>query len=211
MQLPRLYPILDTEALERRGCTVAGAAEAILSAGARILQFRHKGHFSREHFAAAEAVGEACRRTGAGFVIDDRADIAVMLDAGVHVGQDDLHPSRARSVVGAGRCLGFSTHNEGQLRASEEEPLDYVALGPIFATSSKRNPDPVLGVGELRRLRPLASRPLVAIGGITRENAVQAIEAGADAVAVIGDLLPGECTPAAIGRRTEEWLRLLQR
>jgi thiamine-phosphate pyrophosphorylase len=210
MRLPRLYPILDTEALRSRSCDVTETAEAMLSAGAAILQYRHKGRFSREVWNEAEAVGERCRRAGAIFVIDDRADVAMMVGAGVHVGQDDLTPAHARALIGEDRRLGFSTHNEEQLRASEAEPLDYVALGPIFATPSKRNPDPVLGVRELQRIRPLASRPLVAIGGITRENAMQAFEAGADSVAVIGDLCPEACTPAAIGRRTEEWLRLLQ-
>jgi thiamine-phosphate pyrophosphorylase len=211
MRLPRFYPIVDTGIVQARRCPILDAAKAVLAAGAGILQFRHKGHFSREDLATAEAVGDACRRAGAQFLVDDRADIALLLDAGLHVGQDDLHPVRVRSIIGQQRCLGFSTHNESQLRTSRDEPIDYVALGPIFTTASKRNPDPVLGVRELQRIRPLTSRPLVAIGGITRENALLAIEAGADAVAVIGDLLPDECSPAAIGRRTEEWLHLFQK
>jgi thiamine-phosphate pyrophosphorylase len=211
MRLPRLYPILDTAALRARGCTAVDAAEAMLEAGVEILQFRHKEHFSRRAFAEAEASAELCRQAGVPFVIDDRADIAAMLDASIHVGQDDLEPVLARAIVGRDRKLGFSTHNEAQLRASESEPCDYVALGPVFATASKSNPDPVLGVGELKRLRPLSSRPLVAIGGITRGNALGAIAAGADSVAVIGDLLPDMCTRASIRQRTEEWVQLLRR
>jgi thiamine-phosphate pyrophosphorylase len=162
-------------------------------------------------FDQAEHIREKCRQAGVIFVVDDRADIALALDAALHVGQDDLEPARARALIGPDRKLGFSTHNEAQLRASETEPCDYVALGPVFATASKANPDRVLGVAELKRLRPLASRPLVAIGGITRATAPEAIAAGADSVAVIADLLPEHCTRASIRRRTEEWIKLLRR
>ena len=110
--------------------------------------------------------------------------------AALHLGQDDLLPSVARRVVGPDAIVGFSTHNEAQLRAASVEPVDYLALGPIFGTVTKENPDPTVGVDELRRLRPLSNRPLVAIGGITRANARQVLEAGADSVAVIGDLFP---------------------
>jgi thiamine-phosphate pyrophosphorylase len=183
----------------------------MLEAGVEILQFRHKEHFSRTVFAEAERAAELCRQAGVLFVMDDRADIAVMLDTALHVGQDDLEPVRARAIVGQERKLGFSTHNEIQLQASEAEPCDYVALGPVFATASKNNPDPVLGLEELKRLRPLTSRPLVGIGGMTRATAPEAIAAGADSVAVIGDLLPEDCTLASIRQRTEEWIRLLRR
>lgn len=209
MILPRLYPILDTGMLAQRSCDAVAAAEALLAGGARILQFRHKGHYSRQVFGEAEKVAELCRRAGALFVIDDRADIAILLDAGVHLGQDDLPPRDARRLVGPGRLLGFSTHNEAQLRAAAAEPADYIAAGPIFGTSSKEKPDPVVGVEELRRLRALEARPLVAIGGITRENALAVLEAGADSVAVIGDLLPAECNFKSVRTRTEAWQRLL--
>ena len=101
--------------------------------------------------------------------------------------------------------IGFSTHNETQLRAAEDEPVDYVALGPIFGTATKENPDPVVGLEELRRLRPLTKRPLVAIGGITRENAKAVLDAGADSVAVIGDLFPES---GRLRDRVAEWLTL---
>jgi thiamine-phosphate pyrophosphorylase len=196
--------------LAQRSCDVIAVAEAMLAGGARILQFRHKGHYSRQVFVEAEKVAALCRRAGALFVIDDRADIAILLDAGVHVGQDDLPPQDARRLMGPGRLLGFSTHNETQLRAAASEPVDYMAVGPIFGTLSKEKPDPVVGIEELRRLRALATRPLVAIGGITRENARAVLEAGADSVAVIGDLLPAECNFKSMRERMEQWQKLVK-
>jgi len=184
------------------------AADAVLEGGARILQFRYKGFFSREVFEDAHRVSELCRSAGALFVMNDRADIAMLLGAGLHLGQDDLPPGDARKIMTAGSIIGFSTHNEVQLRAADQEPVDYVAIGPIFTTGTKENPDPVVGVAELRRLRAFTEKPLVAIGGITRENATQVLEAGADAVAVIGDLYPDSCTKAALRSRTEEWLAI---
>ncbi len=202
MTLPRFYPILDTALLARRGLAVEEAARAIIDGGAGILQFRHKGTFSRELFEQAERVA----KMGALFIVDDRADIARLLDAGVHVGQDDLPPSEARTIVGPGRMVGFSTHNEAQLLAGAREPVDYLAIGPIFATASKEQPDPVVGLEELQRLRALWSGPLVAIGGITRANARAVLEAGADSVAVIGDL----CMADDLRRRTEEWQQIVR-
>ena len=210
MLLPRLYPILDTGMLAERSFDAIAAAEAMLAGGALILQFRHKGHYSRQVFGEAEKVAELCRRAGSLFVIDDRADIAILLDAGVHVGQEDLPPQDARRLVGPGRLLGFSTHNAAQLRAAAAAPADYIAVGPIFGTSSKEKPDPVVGVAELRRLRALETRPLVAIGGITRENAPEVLEAGADSVAVIGDLLPAECNSESVRERMEQWQMLVK-
>ena len=203
MKLPRYYPILDTATLERLGVQPEAAAAAMLEGGARILQFRHKGHFSRAVFEQAERVARLCREAGAVFMVDDRADFAALLDAGVHVGQQDLPPAEARKIMGASRVLGYSTHNRRQLELAAGEPADYLALGPIFGTGSKENPDPVVGVDGLRDLRALTSRPLAAIGGITRENAARVLEAGADAVAVIGDAL-GELN--GLRARTEEWL-----
>lgn len=210
MRLPRLYPILDTAALDQRRCPVETAAEAMLAGGARILQFRHKGRFSRAVLDQAERVAEMCRREAAIFVIDDRADIAMMLDAGLHVGQDDLPPSDVRRLIGAAALLGFSTHNKAQLLAARAEPVDYLAIGPLFGTKSKERPDPVVGVEELRRLRPLVDRPLVAIGGITRENALTVLDAGADSVAVIGDLLTEDCTFGSLRTRMGLWQELVK-
>ena len=201
--LPNFYPILDTEVAARHGVDVVHAAEQILDGGARILQFRHKGFFSRDVFATMQRVAEICRAGAALFVMNDRADIAALLGAGLHLGQDDLPPSAARRITGSAMMIGFSTHSERQLRAAAQEPADYLALGPIFGTASKLNPDPVVGLDELRRLRPLTTRPLVAIGGITRSNAGEVLAAGADSVAVIADLFPQDGNLRA---RTQEWV-----
>ena len=184
------------------------AARAMLDTGARILQFRHKEHFSRAVFEMAARIGELCGATGALFVMNDRVDIAMMLHACVHLGQDDLCPADARRLIGENAVIGFSTHHEAQIRAAAGAPVDYLAIGPLFGTTSKEHPDPAVGLNELRRLRPLVTKPLVAIGGITRANAIEAFEAGADSVAVIGDLLAGCARAADIGKRTEEWLQL---
>jgi thiamine-phosphate pyrophosphorylase len=211
LTLPAFYPVLDTTLAARRGLTALEAAEAILEGGARVLQLRHKGFFGRDVFQPAERIAWLCEQAGAIFVINDRADMARLLGASLHLGQDDLTPADARKVVGSGIVIGFSTHNESQLRAASAEPVDYVALGPVFATGSKANPDPVLGVEELRRLRSISNRALVAIGGITRATAKEVLAAGADSVAVIGDLFPEEGTREGLRGRTEEWLRLLNK
>ncbi|MBI3280678.1 MAG: thiamine phosphate synthase [Acidobacteria bacterium] len=207
--LPRLYAIIDTGAVRRRGCTPETAAEAFLAAGAEMLQLRHK-QFDRDTYDAARRIAALCREAGANFIVNDRADIALLLDAGLHIGQDDLPAADARRLIGRGAALGFSTHNEAQLRASADLPIDYVGFGPIFPTASKQDPDPVTGVERLRRLRPVCARPLVAIGGIARANARQVLEAGADAVAVIGDLYPEPCTKQTLRDRAEEWLSLVR-
>jgi thiamine-phosphate pyrophosphorylase len=196
---------LDPEIAARHGVDPIAAAEQILEGGATILQFRHKGFFSREVFAQLERVAKLCRDAHALFVVNDRADLAALTDAALHLGQDDLTPSAARKVVGAKTLIGFSTHNESQLRAAAAEPADYLALGPIFGTASKQNPDPVVGIDELRRLRSLTDRPLVAIGGITRANAQSVLGAGANSVAIIGDLFAENST---VRTRTEEWVSL---
>ena len=201
---------MDTATLERRGCPVGVAVQALVGAGAEILQIRHKGHWSRDFFRESEQVAELCVGKGVQLVVNDRADFALLLNSGLHVGQDDLPPYDARGLIGTERMLGFSTHNAEQLTAAVREPVDYLALGPIFSTLSKENPDPEVGLMRLREWRGIASRfPLVAIGGITRTNALSVIEAGANSVAVIGDLLPEECTELALAKRFEEWLRLL--
>lgn len=190
------------------GLPPVAAAEAILEAGARILQFRHKGFFSRDVFIEAEKVSMICRHAGALFVMNDRADIAMLLDAALHLGQDDLAPADARRIMPPGRVIGFSTHNADQLQAGDREPVDYVAIGPIFATASKLKPDPVVGIERLRALRPLTRKPLVAIGGITLETAPSVFEAGADSVAIISGLYRQPLTKASLRARAEEWLAI---
>jgi thiamine-phosphate pyrophosphorylase len=203
--LPRLYPILDTGALDGRGLALVETAAAMLDGGALLLQIRHKGLWSPAMYEAAREVASLCRGAGATLIVNDRADIAKLLGAGLHVGQDDLAPTDARTLLGDGPLMGYSSHNAAQLRDAAAEPVNYVALGPIFNTSSKQNPDPVVGLDELLRCRALVEKPLVAIGGITRENACAVFDAGADAVAVIGDLLPEKATAADVRQRIEEW------
>jgi thiamine-phosphate pyrophosphorylase len=153
-------------------------------------------------------VTRLCEQSRVPLILNDRADIALLLNAGLHVGQDDIPPADARRLVGAGVTLGFSTHNAAQMSLGAEEPVTYLALGPIFETQSKMNPDPIVGLQQLREWRRLSDKPLVAIGGITRQNARSVLEAGADSVAVIGDLLPVDCSSSSIRARFEEWNRL---
>ena len=206
--LPRFYPILDTDALARHELDAVTAAQQILDAGARILQFRHKGFYSRDVLVRMEQISALCFKAKVPFVVNDRADLAAIFGAGLHLGQEDLPPAQARKVTGANCVIGYSTHNENQLREAFEEPVNYLALGPMFATGSKQNPDPIVGLTELRRLRPLSQLPLVAIGGITLTNAREVLEAGADSVAVIGDLYStGDLAARALNLRTRQWLQ----
>lgn len=205
LRLPAFYPIVDTEVAARHGIDPVSAAAGILEAGAQILQFRHKRFLSRDIFGQMERIAALCREARVLFVVNDRADLAALMGAALHLGQDDLPPTAARRVTGPETLIGFSTHNERQLRAAQAEPVDYLALGPIFGTVSKENPDPIVGLDELRRLRQLTARPLVAIGGITRDHARDVLAAGADSLAVIGDLFDGS---SSLRARAEEWLSL---
>ncbi len=211
MALPRLYPILDTTVLTLSRSDPVTVSEAILEGGARILQFRHKGSYTREVFHLAERIAGLCRSCGAVFVVDDRADIALMTGGGLHVGQQDLAANDARKLLGEGAFIGLSTHDAAQLKEAAREPVDYVAMGPIFATRSKENPDPVVGLDGLRAAAAGLTLPLVAIGGITRANAREVLEAGADSVAVIRDILPDNCSFPAVRQRMEEWQQLVKR
>jgi thiamine-phosphate pyrophosphorylase len=186
--ISRLYPILDAGRFPNAE-TMFAAAEELRSGGVRLLQYRNKTGSAR---VMLEQAKELRRRFGESLplVMNDRADLCLAADFdGVHVGQRDLSPEGARRVIGPDRLLGVSTHNPEQLREADSTSADYVAIGPVFATASKENPDPVLGLEGVRRARELTRKPLVAIGGITRENARSVIAAGADAVAVIADLL----------------------
>jgi len=210
MKLPRVYPILDTQLLSAKDCGAEVAARAWLDGGAGILQFRHKGSWTRQVFEQAVRIAAQCHGRRAMFVVNDRADMAKLLGAGLHLGQDDLPPRDARRLVGDETVLGYSTHDPRQIEDAVTEPANYLAIGPIYATMSKQNPDPVVGLDGLRTCRALATRPLVAIGGITRQTASAVFAAGADAVAVIGDLLPETCSGANLRRRMEEWQQLAQ-
>ena len=142
------------------------------------------------------------------FVVNDRADYAAILGAALHLGQEDLLPSDARRVVGADAIVGYSTHNPEQMIAAGAEPVDYVAFGPMFSTVSKERPDPTVGIAGLKAVRSLTSKPLVAIGGITRDNAFTCWNAGADSAAIIADLYPNPCTKTTLRDRMTEWQNL---
>jgi thiamine-phosphate pyrophosphorylase len=206
-QIPRFYPILDTTLLAAREWDVATAARCLLTAGVKILQYRHKDDWTQAHFDEARQLATLCEEAGILFVINDRADFAQLLNAALHIGQDDLSPVAARLVIGDA-VMGFSTHNAEQLEYGDGEPVEYLSLGPIFATTSKLRPDPVVGIDGLRELRPLTSKPLVAIGGITLDNGGDVLAAGADSLAVISRILPADRDEKALIRMTEQWLSL---
>lgn len=182
----------------------------MIEGGARILQLRHKGFWPRETFALAEAIHGVCKSAGVTFVVNDRADYAAALGTALHIGQDDLTPADARRVIGREAILGHSTHNPEQLRRAEEngEIIDYLAFGPVFTTVSKERPDATVGIAGLEAIRALTRKPLVAIGGITRDNACTCLDAGADSVAVIADLYPNMCTKITLRDRMTEWQKL---
>jgi thiamine-phosphate pyrophosphorylase len=175
-----------------------------------LVQLREKHLSPREFYVEAEAALRVARACGLRLIINDRVDIALALHAdGVHLGQDDLSPLAARSLLGQESIIGFSTHNLAQARAASRLPVDYIAIGPIFATSSKDNPDPLVGLEGLARAREAVGQlPLVAIGGISDLNAQDVLRAGADSVAVIGALLS---EPAQIAERLRKMLSNLKR
>jgi thiamine-phosphate pyrophosphorylase len=188
MILLRLYAILDASAHADIDCLGAFAQE-LRAAGCTLLQYRNKSGNAR---VMLEQARELKKHLGSSvrLILNDRADLCLAAGFdGVHVGQDDLSPEAVRAIIGPDRWLGVSTHNPEQLREADLTSADYLAIGPVFATSSKEKPDPVVGLDGVRRARSLTRKPLVAIGGITRANAASVIEAGADSVAVISDLL----------------------
>lgn len=189
--LPRFYPIVVPSRIGRG--TLAEVSEfacELAAGGATLIQLREKQSSSKEIVRLARELRRALP-SEVRLIINDRADLAVAAAAdGVHLGQEDLPPDAARKIIGESRLLlGVSTHNPEQVSAALETSADYIAIGPVFATVSKDNPDPVIGLEGVRRARSLTTKPLVAIGGITVENCRSAIEAGADSVAVIGAIL----------------------
>jgi len=203
LQLPRLYPILDAACFPD-ATAMFFAAEELAAAGCTLMQYRNKSGNARRMLDEAR---ELRARLGASvkLIMNDRADLCLAAGFdGLHVGQDDLSPEAARMIIGPARWLGVSTHNAEQLAEADKTSAEYLAIGPVFATSSKANPDPVVGLAGVRRARELTRKPLVAIGGITRANARSVIEAGADSVAVISDLLRDPRKSA------EEFFRILR-
>lgn len=204
---PALYAILDagpnltTE-------SVISLAEQLAEAGVRLIQYRDKRSSSRKIFEASTRLVASVGPRGVRVIVNDRADIAAMVGAGgVHVGQEDLPVEGARRVCGNSLWVGVSTHNAEQLRAADVTSADYIAVGPIFPTGTKENPDPVVGIDFLRAARKMTRKPLVAIGGVTVESAGEVYAAGADSVAVIGDLMLAR-DPAA---RAGEYLAIAER
>ena len=186
--LPRVYPITDARLA---GISQAEQVLRLAEGGATLVQLREKNLSSREFFLDAEEALRVARRRGVKIIVNDRVDIALELNAdGVHLGQDDLPPEAARRLLGDEAVIGFSTHNLEQAVMAAKLPVDYLAVGPIFTTHTKRNPDPPVSLEGLRTIRAaIGEIPLVAIGGITAENAAKVLAAGADGVAVIGGLL----------------------
>ena len=202
--LPRLYVILDAGLLT---IPETECAEKLAAAGVRLLQYRNKQASARELFESSKRLSSLLLPQGVTFVVNDRADVAAAAEAsGVHVGQEDLGAEAARSVVGAGKLLGISTHNLDQFRDAAATSADYVAVGPVFSTLTKANPDPVVGIELIRRVRRLTDKPIVAIGGITLERAAEVIQEGADSVAVVGDMLRAPDP----GLRARQYIELLE-
>jgi thiamine-phosphate pyrophosphorylase len=207
MKLSKLYPIVDKTTLDAHGISVGGFAEELARTGVTLLQYRDKSGTPQEILRAAAEIAAAFAGVDATLILNDRADLAALAGGGVHVGHRDLEPEDARRVVGAGRFVGVSTHNDAQVIAADAGAADYVAVGPVFATSTKVDAEPVVGLEGVRRARALTRKPLVAIGGITRENARSVIDAGADSVAVIGGLL---VMGMPVGEVAREFLKILQ-
>jgi thiamine-phosphate pyrophosphorylase len=199
--LPRFYPILDAGLLLRAGLSIESFARELREAGIRFLQYRDKEAADEVLLQRAALLRRIFMDSR--LILNDR--VPLVLSAGydgVHVGQDDLSPAEARARLGPEVMVGVSTHGESQLVKAADSPVDYIAIGPVFATSSKQVPDPVVGLQGVRAARALTHKPLVAIGGITRANCAAVIEAGADSVAVISDLIqsPGKSVEEFFGR-----------
>ena len=201
--LPRLYAILESSKFPDTR-SLCAFAEELAAGGLTLLQYRNKMGNVREMLEQAGGLKRHVANS-VKLIMNDRADLCLAAGFdGVHVGQDDLSPESARRVIGDSLALGVSTHNSEQVKIADKSSADYIAIGPVFATSAKANPDPVVGLNGVRSARALTRKPLVAIGGITRANCLSVIEAGADSVAVISDLLLGPRKSA------EEFFRILR-
>jgi thiamine-phosphate pyrophosphorylase len=206
-RLPRLYPILDAGLLLRAGLSIETFARELREAGIRFLQYRDKEATDKvvlERAALLRTIfPDSC------LILNDRVSlVSTARYDGIHVGQQDLSPAQARATLGSDVLIGVSTHGEGQLRSAADGPADYVAIGPVFGTASKQDPDPVVGIEGVRVARAITAKPLVAIGGISRSNCAAVIEAGADSVAVISDLIPR--SGGSTGKLVEEFLAALR-
>lgn len=200
--LPGLYPITDTLI---SGLSHAEQVERFAAGGATLVQLREKRASPRDFYETATEAISLARTLGVRIVINDRVDIAIAVKAdGVHLGQTDLPPDRARLLLGESRIVGYSTHTLEQALAATFAPVDYIAIGPVFQTRTKEKSDEVVGLETVSEVKRQVTKPLVAIGGITLESARLVIEAGADSVAVISDLL----LASDIAERTRRFLDL---
>jgi thiamine-phosphate pyrophosphorylase len=206
MIFPKLYAIVDVScfaAPQRATVAIVDYARELVAGGATLIQYRNKVGSARELLSDAREIRRVVG-DGVTLIMNDRADLCLAAAyEGVHVGQDDLSPEGAKAVVGSKRIIGVSTHNWQQVRQAAAGPADYIAIGPVFTTSSKQRPDPVVGLDGVRAARTATGKPLVAIGGVTRVNARSVIDAGADSVAVIADLV------ASPRNATKELIQLL--
>ncbi len=199
---PPLYAIIDAKLY---GGSELALSEDLQSSGVRLMQYRNKTAPARTLFEISRQLSESLSSRGVRFIVNDRPDIALLVSAGgVHVGQDDLSVADARTICGAESWVGVSTHTLELVEAADGTSADYIAFGPIFSTSTKQNPDAVVGTELLRRARAKTKKPLVAIGGITLERAEEIYRAGADSLAVARDLI---CATDP-GRRAQEYLQL---
>ncbi len=187
-KIPKIYPITDTRI---SGISHSEQVSHLIAAGAKIIQLREKHAAPLDWFADAKKAADLCRKNGVMLIVNDRVDITMAIGAdGVHLGQTDLPPDAARRLLGDDAVIGFSTHTLEQVRGAIELPIDYIAFGPVFPTTTKIDPDEVVGLEMLAQVRKITGRiPLVAIGGITFENARSVLDAGADSLAMIGALL----------------------
>jgi thiamine-phosphate pyrophosphorylase len=202
---PALYAILDPGL---SSIPIAAVADRLADAGVQLMQLRDKRGLPARTCSLAKELVAILSSRSVRLIVNDRPDVAAMAaSGGVHVGQEDLPPEEARRICGTPLWVGVSTHNPEQLRAADLSSADYIAVGPIFPTVTKENPDPVVGVDFLKVARKLTRKPLVAIGGITLESASDVFRAGADSVAVIRDLL-ADPDP---GARAQEYLAVAKR
>lgn len=173
------------------------------AAGAKIFQYRNKTAAMKEAFAEALPLRNNARELGVLFFVNDRCDLALAIDAdGVHLGQDDLPVEHARRVMGPDKCIGLSTHNDGQVKVADAIQPDYIGFGPIFKPGSKTDHDPVVGIDGLKRIRSFTNLPIFAIGGIQTGQARSVMEAGANGIAVISAVLMAQDIPAAVNALT---------
>jgi thiamine-phosphate pyrophosphorylase len=204
--LPPLYAVLDAGVAEAHGWSVPDLGRAFVDGGARLIQLRAKSADAATLLSLTETLIRIAEPAGCRTIVNDRADVARLAGAaGVHVGQDDLSPADARAVAGVSAIVGLSTHTDEQIAAAASAPIDYVAIGPVFGTITKDTGYGALGLERVRRAASCSRHPLVAIGGITLDTALEVVEAGARSVAVISDLFTGG-DPAA---RVREYLRRL--